>query len=145
LFAVNSPVTRARYSTRPRSFFVYIGIEGTAMEERRRRFVEKVKESDEESGNSSKWAYASVVKFLQYPKNRCDKKEISGSTVRGYYMAVKLFAEVNGILLPWLKIKRGLPRQSYYQNIHEPSFSLAMNDGRLLPLRILDNSTLCHP
>jgi hypothetical protein len=33
LFAMNSPVTRERYSTRLRSFFVYIGIEGTTMDE----------------------------------------------------------------------------------------------------------------
>jgi hypothetical protein len=98
LFAMNSPVTRERYSTRLRSFFVHIGIEGTTMEERCRRFVEKVKESEEENGNS-KWAYATVIKFLQYQKDRCDKKEIAGSTVRGYYKAVKLFLEVNDILL----------------------------------------------
>jgi len=48
---MNSPVTRERYSTRLRSFFVFIGIEGTLMDERCRRFVEKVKES-EENGNS---------------------------------------------------------------------------------------------
>jgi hypothetical protein len=112
LFALNSPVTRERYSTRLRSFFVYIGIEGTTMEERCRKFIEKVKES-EENGNS-KWAYACVITFLQHQKDRCDKKEITGSTVRGYYKAVKLFAEVNDILLPWSKIKRGLPRGRHY-------------------------------
>jgi hypothetical protein len=33
LFAMNSPVTGERYSTRLRSFFVYIGIEGATLEE----------------------------------------------------------------------------------------------------------------
>ena len=112
LFALNSPVTRERYSTRLRSFFVHIGIEGGTMEERCRRFIEKVKEN-EENGNG-KWAYVYVVKFLQYQKDRYDKKEIAGSTVRGYYKAVKLFAEVNDILLPWSKIKCGLPRGRHY-------------------------------
>jgi hypothetical protein len=32
LFSLNTPVTRERYSTRLRSFFVFIGIEGTTME-----------------------------------------------------------------------------------------------------------------
>jgi hypothetical protein len=32
LFALNSPVTRERYSTRLRSFFVYIGIQGTTID-----------------------------------------------------------------------------------------------------------------
>jgi hypothetical protein len=117
---MNSPVTRERYSTRLRSFFVHIGIEGTTMEKRCRRFVEKVKESEEENGNS-KWAYTSVLNFLQHQKNRCDKKEIAGSTVRGYYKAVKLFAEVNDILLPWSKIKRGLPRGRHYADDRIPT------------------------
>ena len=119
LFALNSPVTRERYSTRLRSFFVYIGIEGTTMEERCRRFVEKVKESEE--NDNSKWAYAAVIKFLQHQKDRCDKKEITGSTVRGYYKAVKLFAEVNGMLLPWSKIKRGLPIARHYADDSIPT------------------------
>ena len=103
LFARNSPVTRERYSTRLRSFFVHISIEGTTMEERCRRFVEKVKESEE--NDNSKWRYACVVNFLPHQKNRCDKKEIAGSTVRGYYNAIKLFAEVNDILIPWSKVQ----------------------------------------
>jgi hypothetical protein len=119
LFAMNSPVTRERYSTRLRSFFVYIGIEGTTMEERCRRFIEKIKEN--ESNDNSKWAYACILRFLQHQKNRYDKKEITGSTVRGYYKAVKLFAEVNDILLPWSKIKRGLPRARHYADDRIPT------------------------
>ncbi len=38
------------------------------------------------------------IRFLQYFNNKYEK-EISRSTVRGYYKAVKLFAEVNDILL----------------------------------------------
>jgi hypothetical protein len=52
LFAMNSPVTMERYSTRLRAFFVYIGIEGATMEERCRKFVEKVKESEKENSSS---------------------------------------------------------------------------------------------
>jgi hypothetical protein len=74
LFAMNSPVTRERYSTRLRSFFVHIGIEGATMEDKCRRFIEKVKES-EQNGNS-KWAYAFLVKFLQHQKDRYDKRSL---------------------------------------------------------------------
>jgi integrase len=82
-------------------------------------FMEKVKEN-EKNGNS-RWAYASIVKFLQYQKARYDKKEISGSTVRRYYKAVKLFAEVNDLLLPWSKIKRGLPKGRHYADDRIPT------------------------
>jgi hypothetical protein len=70
---MNSPVTRERYLTRLRSFFVFIGIEGATMDERCRRFVEKVKESEKQDGNS-KWVYTCVVRFLHHQKERCDKK-----------------------------------------------------------------------
>jgi hypothetical protein len=72
LFAMNSPVTRERYSTRLHSFFTHIGIEGTTMNERCRGFIEKMKENKKNSNN--RWAYACVVKFLQYQKDRYDKK-----------------------------------------------------------------------
>jgi hypothetical protein len=62
LFAMNSPVTRERYSTRLRSFLVFVGIEGSTMDERCRRFVAKVKEN-EKNGNS-KWAYACVLQAI---------------------------------------------------------------------------------
>lgn len=112
LFAMNSPVIRERYSTGLRSFFAHIDIKGKRMDERCREFIEKMKEN--KTKGNSKWAYACVVKFLQYQKDRYDKKERSGSTVRGYYKAVKLFAEVNDILLPWSKIKRGFPKGRHY-------------------------------
>lgn len=146
LFAINSPVTRERYSTRLRSFFVYIGIEGATMEERCRKFIEKVKES-EEKGNS-KWAYAAVIKFLQHQKDRCDKKEITGSTVRGYYKAVKLFAEVNDILLPWSKVKRGLPRGRHYADNRIPTLEeirklVEYPDRRMKAIGFVRNTSGC--
>ncbi len=59
--------------------------------------------------------------FFNITKTDVIKKEITGSTVRGYYKAVKLFAEVNDILLPWSKIKRGLPRGRHYADDRIPT------------------------
>jgi hypothetical protein len=61
LFAINSPVTKERYSTRLRAFFVHIGIEGTTMEERCRRFVEKVKKSESLRINVCISAYSCLI------------------------------------------------------------------------------------
>lgn len=112
LFAMNSPVTREGYTTRLRSFFAFVGIAGATMDERCRKFVQEVKESEE--NGISKCCYVCVVKFLKHQKDSWDIKEIAGSTVRGYYKAVKIFAEVNDILLPWSKIKHVLPRGRHY-------------------------------
>lgn len=55
LFALNSPVTRERYSTRLRAFFVHIGIEGTTMNERCRGFIEKMKENEKNGKIVRRW------------------------------------------------------------------------------------------
>jgi hypothetical protein len=47
LYALNSPVTRERYSTRLRYFFSKIGLEGKTMEELCRLFVKKGKQEPE--------------------------------------------------------------------------------------------------
>jgi hypothetical protein len=59
--------------------------------------------------------------FFNIKKTDAIKKRSLGPTVRGYYKAVKLFAEVNDILLPWSKIKRGLPRGRHYADDRIPT------------------------
>jgi hypothetical protein len=73
---MNSPITRDRYTTRLCGFFSLIGIEAPTIEERCRIFVEKAKDDD--------WVFKSIVSFLQIQKERIDKKEITGSTIRNY-------------------------------------------------------------
>ena len=81
LYAMNSPVTRDRYTTRLDRFFSFIGIEGVTVEERCRVFVEKAKKDND-------WAFMSIVSFLQVQKERIDRKEITGSTIRNYVKSI---------------------------------------------------------
>ena len=100
---MNSPVTRDRYTTRLDKFFQFIGIGGDTIEERCLSFVEKAK-------NDNDWAFRSIINFLQFQKDRVNRKEITGSTVRNYVKAIKLFTEMNDIVILWKKITRGLPK-----------------------------------
>jgi hypothetical protein len=100
LFAMNSPVTRDRYTTRLRRFFSFIGIKGE-VEEQCRIFIEKVNKDNE-------FALRSIISFLHTQKERVDRKEITGST--NYIKAIKLFTEMNDISISWKKITRGLPK-----------------------------------
>ncbi|MGA9152151.1 MAG: hypothetical protein WBZ36_16375 [Candidatus Nitrosopolaris sp.] len=102
LYAMNSPVTRDRYTTRLRRFFSFIGIKGE-VEEQCRIFIEKVNKDNE-------FAFRSIISFLHTQKERVDRKEITGSTIRNYIKAIKLFTEMNDISISWKKITRGLPR-----------------------------------
>jgi hypothetical protein len=102
LYAMNSPVTRDRYTTRLRRFFSFIGIKGE-VEEQCRIFIEKVNKDNE-------FAFRSIISFLHAQKERVDRKEITGSTIRNYIKAIKLFTEMNDISISWKKITRGLPK-----------------------------------
>jgi len=102
-YALNSPITRDRYTTRLNRFFTFIGIEGTAIEDRCRAFVESAL-------RDNSWAFRNIINFLQVQKDRVDRKEITGSTIRNYVKAIKLFTEMNDIFISWKRITRGLPK-----------------------------------
>src|SRR5438128_917672 len=99
---MNSPVTRDRYTARLDRFFSFIGIEGTNIEERCMVFVQNAR-------NDDAWAFRNIINFLQVQKERVDRKEITASTIRNYVKAIKLFTEMNDILISWKRITRGLP------------------------------------
>jgi integrase len=67
------------------------------------------------------WGTIVIVGFLQHLKQRVESKEISGTTVRNYVKAIKLFCEMSEILVTWKKIMRGLPRSRSYANDRAPS------------------------
>jgi hypothetical protein len=94
-FAMNSPVTRDRYTTRLDRFFSFIGIEGVDIVASCAKFVQNAREDNN-------WAFRNIVSFLQVQKKRVERKEITGSTVRNYVNALKLFVEMNEILIPFI-------------------------------------------
>lgn len=58
----------------------------------------------------NEFAFRSIISFLHTQKERVDRKEITGSTIRNYIKAIKLFTEMNDISVSWKKITRGLPK-----------------------------------
>jgi hypothetical protein len=115
LYAMNSPLTRDRYTTRLDRFFSFIGIEGTSIEERCRSFVER-------GNHDNDWVFRSIMRFIQIQKERAYRKEITGSTIRNYVKAIKLlFTEMNDILISWKKITRGLPKGRKWADDRAPT------------------------
>ena len=87
LNAMRAPMTRDRYQTRVAKFFDFIGIRGKTLEQKARTFSKKAK-------NDTNWALSSILKFVYYQRERVDKKEISGATVRNYTKSIRLWYEV---------------------------------------------------
>ncbi|MGB7637444.1 MAG: hypothetical protein WBL88_07720 [Nitrososphaeraceae archaeon] len=94
VFAMNAPQTREKYLTRLDRFFRFINVQGTTIEERRRFFAEIVKKD-----NNNKWVLNNILRFLQIYKERVELREISGDTFRNYVKSIKLFCEMNDILI----------------------------------------------
>jgi len=119
LYALNSTVTREWYSTRLRYFLTKVGLTGSdtnnkSIEELCRIFVEKGKQDPNCVINN-------IVSFLIEYKNRYDRREISGSTIRNYVKVVKLICEMNDIAIPWKKITRGLPKGRQWADDRAPN------------------------
>jgi hypothetical protein len=119
IYALNSPITRERYSTRLRYFFAKIGLmdrdtNNKHIEELCRTFVDRGKQDPN-------WVINNIVSFLAEYKDRYDRREISGSTIRNYVKVVKLLCEMNDIAIPWKKITRGLPKGRQWADDRAPS------------------------
>src|SRR5262245_1699050 len=97
VFAINSEMTKRKYSMILRMFFDNIDVHGRTIQERCKNFVNRAK-------SDNNWLLGSILSFLQRQKERVQKKEISGATLRNYVKAIKLFCEMNDIIILWKKI-----------------------------------------
>jgi hypothetical protein len=86
----------------------------TTLEGRAGAFAKKGKED-------SIWALNNILKFVQFQKDRLDKKEITGATLRNYVKSIKLFCEMADMAIPWKKITRGLPKGKKYADDRIPT------------------------
>ena len=77
-------------------------------------FVEKARKDNN-------WAFLRVLEFLQFQKDRIERKEIVAGTLKNYSKAIRLFCEMSEIEIPWRKITRGLPRPRRYASDRVPT------------------------
>jgi integrase len=113
---MNAPQTKEKYVTRLKRFFDFINLPGSTIQERCKYFVEKSKNKD-----GDRWLLNNLLGFLQVYKERVQRKEITGATLRNYVKTIKLFCEMNDILVSWKKITRGLPKGRKYADDRAPS------------------------
>jgi hypothetical protein len=115
VYAVRSRITRDYYLRRLRIFLNHISLlpEGT-MKERCNLFASKGKKDPS-------WVFSCIVRFLQHQKERVEREEITGATLRNFVKAIKLFCEMSDIPVSWKKISRGLPKTRRYADDRAPT------------------------
>ncbi len=105
VYGMRSPKTREKCIGRLRAFFDFIQVPEGDLTYRCKAFCERVRQE-----GAAGWLLANLLKFLQYLRDKFERKEIAAGTVKNYYQAVKLFCDMNDIPIPWKKISKGLPR-----------------------------------
>jgi hypothetical protein len=115
LYGIRSPVTRDYYLRRLRIFFNYIKIlPDKTMEERCDFFAIHARDDPN-------WLFNNIIKFLQFQRERVERKEIVGATLKNFVKPLKLFCEMSDIPIPWKKITRGLPKVKRYADDRAPT------------------------
>jgi integrase len=114
LYAIKSKETKEKYLKRLDVFFKFIELDGT-IQEKTNYFVNKAR-------GDIQWAFANIMKFITYQKERADRGEISEATISNYYKPIKLLCEMNDVILVWKKISRGMPKGRKYAMDRAPTF-----------------------
>jgi integrase len=115
VYAIRSVLTRDYYLRRLRRFFDFIDLEKErTIEERCNLFADR-------ANTDPNWAFNQIMSFLQFQKERVEKREITGATLRNFVKAIKLFCEMSDIPVPWKKIARGLPKIRRFADDRAPT------------------------
>jgi hypothetical protein len=117
VYAINADQTRKKYITRLKKFLEIIGINP----ENKLTIQAGCKIFTDKAKSQNGWLVNVIIQFLQYQKDRVNRKEITGSTLRNYVKVLKLFCDMNDLLVPWKKLTRGLPKAKNYADDRVPT------------------------
>ena len=113
LYALKAPDSKRQYPRRFEYFLDYLGLSGT-LKEKCSIFYEQAK-------HEPLWTQHQIMQYIEFLKERVEKGEIVESTINNYYKSVKLFCEMNDIILNWKKIAKGKPQYRDYSNDRVPT------------------------
>lgn len=133
-YGIKSDATKQKYVKRLELFLDFYSIEGSSVKEKSENFLKVIKH-----GKNTQKLTDLIMRYMSYHLNRVQKKEISTSTVRNYYKPIKLFCEMNNIVLNWKIISKGIPSAPESSNDRIPTLDeiielIKYPDRRIKPI-----------
>ncbi len=92
MYALKAPESKRQYPKRLEVFLNFVNMGGLNLEERLHNLYLKCKSDPE-------WLQDSLIQFIMFQKERASNGEITESTIPNYYKPVKLFCDMNNIII----------------------------------------------
>ena len=105
IYALISPETKRQYLRRIEVFLNFIDIEGLTIQEKLYNLCHKAK-------SNTQWLHDYLIEFITFQKERIGKGKgkMSASTVSNYIKPIKLFCDMNNIVINWKIITKGMSK-----------------------------------
>src|SRR5215203_4651202 len=102
LYALNSASTKRQYPKRLQNFLDFLKIDEETIEKKAIKLYHILQIKDRD------WIETTLIDYFIYQNKRAVSGEISVNTIRNYYKPIKLFFEMNNILVNWKLVSKGI-------------------------------------
>ncbi|KAA2283749.1 hypothetical protein [Candidatus Nitrosocosmicus sp. SS] len=103
IYALKAPETKRQYPKRMEVFLDYLKLQGSTIEEKANQFYEFINQDPKTFQNA-------LLNYFIFQNERAKRGEISQSTIPNYYKPIKLFCDMNDIVINWRLVTRGIPK-----------------------------------
>jgi integrase len=132
-YALNAPESQRQYPRRFQKFLNFLQINEPTIEEKVNILYSLIEK------NGTKWLEVELLKFFRIQNQRAERNEISTETIKNYLKPIKLFCQMNGVLINWKIITKGIKKGNRYSSDRPPSIAeiiklLNYPDRRVKPI-----------